>query len=157
RPVRAIEREHARRYLGVRDAAFDAGEALAEVDLARILAVEALDLEQVVAIFEGHFEGIAQALFDAGADRQSIDDYLDRVALIFVERDVVAQFPHRAIDFDPHEAGPAHVAQFLAVLALAIAHDGREHVKPRVLRPGHDTVHDLLHALLRDFAAAVVA
>src|SRR5260370_234101 len=57
----------------------------------------------------------------------------------------------------PEQAGAPQVAQLLAILALAVAHDRREHVNPRALGPRHDPVDDLLHALLRDLASAVVA
>ena len=157
RPVRAVEREHPRRDLGIRDAALHAGEALAEIDLARVLAVEPFNLEQVVAVLEGNFQRVAQALLDSAADREAVDDHLDGVAEILIERDFFAQFAHRAVDLDPHEAGAPQIAQLLAILALAVAHDRREHVNPRALGPRHDAVDDLLHALLRDLAPAVVA
>ena len=54
-----VEGKHARRELGIRDAAFDAGEALAEVDLVVGLGVEPFDFEQVLPVFEGDFERIA--------------------------------------------------------------------------------------------------
>ena len=93
RAVRAVERKHPRRDLGIRDAALDAGEALAEVDLAvASLPFEPFDLEQVVAVLEGDLQRVAQALLDPAANRQAIDHHLDGVALVLVERDLLAQF-----------------------------------------------------------------
>ena len=156
--VRAVEGEHARRDFRIRNSAIDAGEALAEINLALVLRpVQALDLEQVLPVFERDFERIRQPLLDSLANREPIDHHLDRVALILVERRLLAEFVELAVDLHAHETRALHVGQLLAILALAIADDRREHVNPRAFGPSHDLIDDLLHALLRDFAAAVVA
>src|SRR6185437_3092659 len=56
-----------------------------------------------------------------------------------------------------YETRAAQIRQFLFVLALAITHDRSEHQKPRLDRPTHDAIGDLLNALLRNLAPAVVA
>ncbi len=155
--MRAVERKHPGGNFGIRDAALHAGEALAEIDLAGLLAVEPLDLEQVVAILERNLQRVAQALLDPVADREAVDDHVDGVAKILVERNFLAQFAHRAVDLDSYEAGAAQIAQLLAILALAVAHDWREHVDSRAFGPRHDSIDDLLHTLLRYFPTAVVA
>ena len=110
-----------------------------------------------MAVLEGDLERVAETLLDSVADGEAIDDHFDGVAHVLVERDFLAQFAHRAVDLDPHEAGSAQVAQLLAIFALAVAHDRREHVDARAVGPGHDAIDDLLNALLRDLAPAVVA
>src|SRR5208283_4780575 len=142
----------------IRNSAIDTGEALAEINFAVVLRpVQALDLEQVLPVFEGDLERVRQALLDSLANREPIDHHLDRVALILVEQRLLAELVKLAVDLHAHEARALHVGQLLAVFALAIANDRRQHVKPRAVGPFHDLIDDLLHALLRDFAAAVVA
>src|SRR5262249_22790741 len=130
--------------------------ALAEIHFAGFLAVEPFDLEQVAAVFERDLQRIAQALFDAAANREAVDDDVDGVAQVLVERDFLAQLAQVAVDFDAHEPGPPQIAQLLAILALAIAHDRREHVNPRAFGPRNDPINDLLNALLSDLAPAVM-
>ncbi len=155
--VRAVEREHARGDLGIGDSAFDACKALAEINLAFVLrAVEALDFEQVLAVFEGDLERVCEPFLNSFSNRESIDHHFDCVALIFVERGLLAKFVELAVDFHAHETGALHLGQFLAVLTLAIADDWREHVDPRAIRPSHDSIDYLLDALLGNLAAAVV-
>src|SRR4029077_10911203 len=77
-------------------------------------------------------------------------------ALIFVERGLLAKFVEFAVDLHAHETGALHLGQFLAILALAIADNRREHMNPRTIRPSHDSIDNLLDALLRDLAATVV-
>ena len=122
-----------------------------------MVAVDALDLEQVLPVLEGNFERIGQALFDTAVDRQAVHHHFDRMAMGLVKLEILGQFAHLAVDLDPHEPGAAQLAQLLAVLALAVAHDRREHVQARPLGPTHDLIDDLLHALSGDFAPAVVA
>ena len=155
--VRAVEGKHSRLDLRIRNPAIDAREALAEINFALVFGtVQALDLEQVLPVFEGDFERIRQALLDSFANREPIDHHLDGVALILVQHRLLAEFVKFAVDLHAHEARAPHLGQLLAILALAIADDRREHVNPRALGPSHDSIDDLLHALLGDFAAAVV-
>ena len=120
----------------IRDSAIDAGETLAEINRALVLRpFQAFDLEQVLAIFERDFERIRQALLDALADRKPIDHHLDRVALILVQGRLLAEFVELAVDLYAHKARALHLGQLLAILALAIADDRREHVNPRALGP----------------------
>src|SRR5208282_3834398 len=155
--VWTVEREHPRRDLGIRNSAIHAREALAEVDSRVVLRIHALDLEQVLPVLERHFQRVGKALFDSAANREPVDYHLDRVALVLVERDLLAQLANRAVDLDPHEAGAPQLAHLLPIFALAIADDRREHVDSRPLGPTHDPIDDLLDALLRDLTAAVVA
>src|SRR5581483_9108712 len=157
--VRTIEREHSRRDFRIRDAAGDAGEALTEVNLfaAAVVALQPFDLEEVAAVLEGNFERIGEPLFDPCADSQAIDHHVNRMPLILVQRDLVAQLQHLAVDLDADEAGAPQVGKLLAIFAFAIAHNRRQHLHPRTFRPLANLVDDLLYALLRDFATALVA
>ncbi len=77
------------------------------------MCVEPLDFEQILAVLEGDFERIRQPLFDPAADREPIDDHIDRVALILVELDLVAQFDQLAVNLDAHETGAPQVRSVL--------------------------------------------
>src|SRR5262249_46570723 len=156
--VRTVEREHSRCDFRVGNAALDAGKALAEVNrLVALLLIEPLDLEQVLAVFERDFEGVAESFFDARPNRQPIDQHFNGMTLVLVEDRLLAQLVELAVDFRAHETSTAQIRQFLAILALAVAHDGRKYVEARTLGPRHDAIADLLHALLGNFPSAVVA
>src|SRR5579885_86130 len=98
--MRTVEGKHPRRDLRIRDSALYAGEALAEVDRALTLALEPLDLEQVLAVAEGHFQRIGEALLDSRTNREPVDDHLDGVALVLVERRLAAKLVGLTVDLD---------------------------------------------------------
>ena len=69
----------------------------------------------------------------------------------------LAQVVGLAVHPDAHEAALPHVVEQVAELALAPAHDRREHLDARLLRPGEHRVGDLRRALPRDRGAVVGA
>ena len=70
---------------------------------------------------------------------------------------LVFQLAHLAVHLDAREAVRAQLREELAVLALAAAHDGRDHAEARALLQLGHLVHDLLDALPGDGPAAVGA
>jgi PAS domain-containing protein len=80
------------------------------------------------------------------------------VLLLLVEPDlVVVEREHDAAYAHAREARLAHLLDHVAVLALALAHERREHQELRAPRELHHLVDDLLRRLLRDGPAAAVA
>src|SRR6476661_8123194 len=82
------------------------------------------------------------------------DDDRDVVLVALVEHDRLVEHAHAVIDLDPREAVCAELVEQLAVLALAPAHDRREHHEARALGQLHDLVDDLLRRLADDRPAA---
>ena len=106
RAVRAVEGKHPRRDLGIRDAAFDAGEALAEVDRRSVLAVR-----RARSILSRSCPYL-KATSSESARRFSIPR---RIARRSTTTSIVwrwfllslissASSTHLAVDLDPHEA-----------------------------------------------------
>ena len=77
--------------------------------------------------------------------------------ILLVEHDLVVEVAHLAVDLDPREAVVAQLAEELAVLALAAAHDRRDHAEPRAGLELEHLVDDLLERLPLDGPAAVGA
>jgi hypothetical protein len=93
-----------------------------------------------------------------GLHHQAVDHHLQGVLAVFVQHDVLAQFAHFPVDADAHEAVGLQLPQFLAVFALAPAHDGRQQQqRVALLRQGHDAVDHLLHRPGGDLLAAGMA
>ncbi len=57
---------------------------------------------------------------------QAVDDDFDRVVLVAVHRDLVAEVVHGAVDAYAHEAGAARIFEDALVLALAVLDHRRE-------------------------------
>ena len=85
---------------------------------------------------------------------QPVDDDRDVVLVALVEHDRLLQHAHPVVDLHAREAVGPQLVQQLAVLALAPAHDRREHHEARPLRELHRLVDDLLGRLAHDRAPA---
>ena len=77
---------------------------------------------------------------------ESLSAYARQFLELMQKPDVV-EFP---VDLDPLEALLLQLSQFLAVFALAAAHDRRQQIKPRILRQRHDAIDHLGHGLRLD-------
>ena len=88
---------------------------------------------------------------------QPIDHDFDRVFLLFVERDVVAQVDVLAVDTGADIAGPAHVEEFFSILSLPAADDRGQELKLAALGQRADGIDHLLYGLRGDFLAALKA
>ncbi len=132
-----------------------AGELLGEgPDLA---LVDELDLHQPVRQCHRGLHGVGQALAQIRAHHQPVHDDRDVVLVLLVELDRIVELAHLAVDLHPREALAAQLLEQLPVLALAAAHDRREHHEPRALVQRHDVVDDLLRRLPLDRPPADVA
>ena len=154
--MRAVERKDARRDFRITDAAADAGELLA---IERHIAVVRQHPDQPTGEFQRGLHRIGQPSGQrlARFHHQPIDDDFDRVFLLFIERDVLAQVNQPTVDPGPDVAGPAHVEQFFAILAFPAADDRSQELKLAPLRQQADGIHHLLHGLRGDFLAALKA
>ena len=87
-------------------------------------------------------------------DRQPVDDDLDGVLLLLVERRRVVELVGLAVDPGPGEALRLQLAEELDVLPLAAADHRGQHLEPAALLEGQDPVDDLLRGLPLDRRAA---
>ena len=78
---------------------------------------------------------------------KAIDHDVDVVGELLVERLDVADFVEGAVDLDPLVALLQQLGEFLAVLALAAAHQRRQHVDARAFRQFENTVDHLADGL----------
>ena len=80
------------------------------------------------------------------ADDVAVDDDLDAVALVLVERRRLRQVVHLAVDADADEALPPGALEDPVALGLAVLDQRAEDEEARALRQGEDLVDDLLDA-----------
>ena len=152
--VGAVEREVARLELGQADLAVGAEKGLGEEAL---FAGFVDDEDLAFGDLEGLVHGGAQAALRVGADLDRVDEDLDRVLAVLLERDVVLEVVEGAVDADPEEALLAQALEQALVLALAALDHGGQDAD---LGPGGvlgDAGQDLLRRLGRDDPAAARA
>ena len=99
--------------------------------------------EQPVREFERGFDGIGEAVAQPLAHHQPIDDDLDVVLAILVERGDIVDGVKRAVDLQPLEAALHQLGDLLAILALAPADHRRQQMQPRSLGHLHDRIDHL--------------
>ncbi len=97
---------------------------------------------------------VGQPLLDGRLHGQPIDDDVDRVLLLLVERGRGGELVHLAVHPDAAEPLPGQLPEEVDVLALAAAHHRRQHLEAGALRQGEQPVDDLLRALPADRLAA---
>ena len=126
-----------------------------------VVGPDDLDLGNTVGERQGGLERIGQTPLDALAQHEPVDDDLDLVLLVSGETLVAPQelVDHDGLTVDarPHVALPRQVGEQRVVLALAAAHDRREHLEPRALGQLEDAVDDLLGRLALQTGAVVRA
>ena len=120
-----------------------------------------LDLGDTVGEAERRFERVGEAPLDAFLQHQTVDDDLDLVVLVLREPLVTLQelvdVDRLAVDARPHVALAGQVFEQRVVLALAAAHDGRQHLEPQAVVHVEDAVDDLLRRLALQPRAVVRA
>ena len=156
--VRRVEREVARRHLVERETAVGARERLGEVLqlLAPVVGLHG-DRRDALGQLERRLDGIGHAPADVGLRDEAVDHDLDRVLVGLGQPDRLGQLAHLAVDARPREPLARELVEQLAVLALAPAHDRRQHLEAGALGQLHDLVDDLVGGLAADRAPAVVA
>jgi hypothetical protein len=128
--VGAVEAEGARFDLADRGAVVGAGEVFGEDPLGLVAAVEG-DLHDAGANLERGLDGIGDAAGGGvigpglGHD-QAIDDDIDVVALVLVERDGLVEVADFAVDADADEASLARLFEDADVLPLLRAGERRQ-------------------------------
>ncbi len=154
RARRVVEREQPWRDLRIADPALRAGELLREE---LVVALERRHLDDAARELGRQLDGVGEALADAVLAHEAVDEDLDRVLLRLLELGRVGQLVQVAVDVGAHEPVVAQLGQLGRELALAIAHDGREHGEALALGQLEDLIDHLLDRLRRDRQPALVA
>ena len=159
---RVVEREQPRLDFGNGEAGHRAGELLREDQplgigvaaavggRARGLAVGEFDHRQAVGELEALLQRVRQPRADIAFDHKAIDHDVDVVGELLVERLDVADLVEGAVDLDPLVALLQQLGELLAVLALAAAHQRRQHVDARAFRQRQHAVDHLADGLAFD-------
>ena len=153
--VRRVEGEHPRLELRHRRAAVQAHEAIAVGD--DLAGVDVLHVHQPLRPRDRGLDRVRQPLAQVRPHHEPVDHDGDVVLVLLVEDDLLLEPAQLAVDLHAREALLAQLLEELAVLALAAAHDRRQHHELGALRKRHHLVDDLLRRLRLDRAAAVVA
>src|ERR1039457_1467105 len=151
---RVVEREQTRTQLGQAHATVGAGEFLREQE---IVALEGRDLDQAATQFGGQLDGLGQALLDAGLAHQTVNEDLYGVLLRLVEFGRLRQLDELAVDVGADEALLAESRQVGGVVALLVAHHGRQHREARAFGEAKHAIHHLGNGLGKDALAALPA
>ena len=149
--VRRVEAEDARLELRQADAVLGAGEVLAEGEL---VAVEHVDDDQAVGERGCGLDRLREALPQVLFHHEAVDDDLDRVLELLVERRRLFEQVLLAVDLHAREPFCAELLEDVLVLALAVADDRRVDRELRSRGELQDLVDDRLLALAGDRAAA---
>ena len=87
------------------------------------------------------------------ANHETVDDDLDRVALVLVERLDLVEVEHLPVDADPDEALATGRLEDAVSFGLAVANQRAQDQQPRAIGQRQDPIDDLRHALALDLVA----
>ncbi len=146
--VRAVEAEQPRLDLLDREAGDRAGEAAGKHGPR--LALGRLGVGDAVGEPDGRFKTVGEAALDPRPDHDPVDHRLDLVLDLAVQRRDRADLEQFSVDLHAGEAAALEFGDFLAVFALAVAHNGREQQQPRAFRHRRDPVDHLADRLRLD-------
>src|SRR6267143_1739074 len=116
---RVVEREQPRLDLGDREPGDRTGEFRREDRLPARIGV--FGDSNAVGELECRLERIGEAVAEIAVDDDAVDDDLDVVLEVLVERADLVELHHLAVDLDPLKTAPPQIGQLLTVLALAFA------------------------------------
>ena len=116
----------------------------------RGLGVGELDDGEAVGELEALLQGVGQPGADIAFDNKAIDDDVDVMGELLVERLDVLDLEEFAVDLDPLVALLQQLGQFLLVLTLAAAHERRQHVDARAFGEFQHAVDHLADGLAFD-------
>ena len=130
-----------------------AREVLGEEQL--LSGIDEIDGDEAVGETRRRLDRLREPQPQVGAHHEPVDDDLDRVLELLVEsRHTLFEDVLLAVDLDAREALADEVLEDLAILALAVAHDGRVDGEARALIELQDLIDDRVEALPGDRLAA---
>ena len=156
--VRRVERERPRfEVVDGKRVAVRAGQLLGEALLTVrvvVVAVDELQHEDAVGEVQRGLHRVGQPLLGRRLDRQPVDDDLDVVLLLLLQRGRVGQRIHHAVHSNPAVALRIQLVEQVDELALAGPYHRREHLEPQTLVHRQHLVDDLLRGLPGDALTA---
>ena len=123
----------------------------------RLVEVHAVDDDEAVGQAQGRFHRVGEALADAAAHDEAVHDDLDGVLELLLQFRRVLQAHGLAVDDGARVAVGFEFVEQVLVLALAAAHDWREHLEAGAVVHGAHPVDDLLGRLGLDAGPALGA
>ncbi len=148
-----VERKKARLDFGNRETRNGAGEFRRHQKLFRFalfLLVGEFGDDEAISKIERGLDGIRQAVADILLHHDAVDHHFDVVFQLLVEDRNFADVIELAVHLDALEALLLKLREFLAVFALAAAHDGGEQEQPRSFIERKDAIRHLAHGLAFD-------
>ncbi len=146
--MRGVEGEEPGLDLGKREAGDGAGELRGEED--GLLRVDEDDGCQPVGEAERGLEALGEALLEALAHDEAVDDDVDVVLQAAIEGRGLLDLVEGPIDADAGEAGLAPLGELLAIFPLAAADHGSQQEEPGAFAERHHPVGHLADGLRRD-------
>jgi hypothetical protein len=130
-----------------RDAVIGTCELLAEQHR---VSVDDVDRDEAVRELRGRLDGLREARPQVGLHHEPVDDDLDRVLELLVERDLVFEQALLAVDLHARESLVPQLLEDVLVLAFPVADDRRVDRELRSAGKLQDLVDDRLLALAGD-------
>ena len=155
-----VEGEGARLQLLERQVVVRAVEVLGEHPLAlRIVLVEVDEVEDHHAAGqpERGLDGVGEPPLRALLDREAVDDHLDRVLLLLLQLRRLGELDRLPVDARPAVALRLKLVEEVDELALALAHQRREHLEAAARLQAEHPVDDRLRRLPGDGTPALGA
>ena len=150
--IGSVEGEQPRRQLLNGNAAVLAGIVLRKAQLP-VLSDE-VDPYDPPGKGKRRLDGIRDPALRLRLYHDTIDHDLNVVLFVFFKGDRLGQVVHIPVGAHAHEAGAASVLEYLYMLPLLAADNGRQHLKPCSLFQRHDLIHDLVDGLTLYLPAA---
>ena len=105
--------------------------------------VDEVEDDQAAAEAERGLDGVGEPALGGCLDREPVDDHLDGVLLLLLQRRRLGERVDDAVDPGPAVALGLQLAEQVDVLALALADDRGEHLEPGALVELEHPVDDL--------------
>ena len=153
--VGIVEGKQARGNLLQRDSAVRTGVVLGKAEL--LLGVLQFRRQQASGEAQRCFGRIRETAADAVLDGNAVDDDLDGMLFVLVQRDIFRQVIDQAVHTGPNIAGTLCIFKDFLMLAFFAAHHRRQQGELCSLRKLHQAVDDLVHGLLADLTPALWA
>ena len=150
--MRRVEREDPRLELRQRDAVLGAGEPLGVREA--LTALDQVDHDEPLGERDGGLDRLRQPEAEVVLHHEPVDDHLDRVLELLVERRRLLEQVLLAVDLDAREPLVAEALEHVAVLALPVANDRGVDREARPLGEREDLLDDRVDRLPGDRPAA---
>ena len=116
----------------------------------RRLRIGEFDHRESAGELQRRLETVGEAGGHVGTHDNPVDDDVDIVLQLLVERRRIDDFMVSGVDLDALKTAPRELGEFFSVFALAPAHDRRQQIEARALRQGQHAIDHLGDGLAFD-------